>query len=79
MTEAPKQKRLIGLSSYSRINNRITINTTTDLKKVLEPFGNVYSGPGDTHTLYVDARYDFDDVLDHIRDLCQPLDKSPTP
>ena len=64
----PRHKTGFAISSYYELTGRITFQASEDMAADTEEFGWVYDG-FDDYTLYVDRRYDFQEVLAYLQSL----------
>ncbi len=66
MTERPKVKREIGIAWTE--GNAIKVYASKDAIEDIKEFGDVSKlSEGETYILVVDARYDFQEVVDYIK------------
>lgn len=63
----PTMKRVTTVTFSNKTNGFIEVYTTKQIAKALKKFGNVAgAGIKDKYMLTVDARYDFDEVLEYV-------------
>ena len=65
----PKKKRRVGLRVPSFQKSAIRFNADEETAKKLEGFGHLSQNGLGAYELWVDARYDYDEVLDYINSL----------
>lgn len=65
----PQAKREVGVPYYSKEQKHITIHCGQDAITEFKDFGDVclHTDKADRWTLYVDGRFDFDEVLAYIQ------------
>jgi len=70
----PVIKKEFGISHINKTHRLVTLDSTGDAIRDFIRYGTLHPQGGDRYILYVDARYDFDDVVAYINgSLWQPI------
>lgn len=69
MNETPQQKRKVGIRYSNQITSLICFNTDQDTAADLKQYGQLTETIPRRYELWVDACYDFQEVLNHITNL----------
>ena len=66
----PQMKSEIAVDTYDKSSRLIRFHGSKDAMEDTKQFGTIFVVDffADLYTLYVDARYDFDEVLDYIQE-----------
>jgi hypothetical protein len=64
--DKPTIKREVAIKHITK-NWRIVFYASRDAAEDFSQYGTLFSDPGNQYTLFVDGRFDFDEVVDYIK------------